>query len=1180
MLRKTLVASFLLLANAAFVAQAQDVFVAPGALSTSQSLVAYTANPLAQITGLTAGPGAFQVLAAAGKFYIIQNSGSVSVTDGAFATVRSIGSFTQAPTGAAVTPDGKRLAVAAGTLHIFDTGSDTELVSTSGINVGSGVNLLYVVAGLDGKALFTAGTTSTGSQLNAIDPASLNVTGTLAIRGTVTGLAVGPNGLIYVSTQNPSQIVEVNPGTLTLTSGGTILLNAAPGSLVFTPDGQYAMVANKTTTGSVASLISLSSHSILNGIPFSSVGVGIDNLQIIGINTVAAFASGNQSLYEIIIGPSGILNIVAFPIGGLSTGVTAIAASNEVPGGSISVPSALFISSAGTLYRADLASGNTTQASIPNAVNVGVLSFASQAVTGTLPTTLITYGGSQSVAPGATSLPLVVQALDGAGRPLSGVTVTFSASPTTAAVSPTAVTTGSNGNAVTYLTAPSTAGTVQVTASGGTKTANFNITVAGATPGAASGMRIVAGQGQMLPEGVSTANSANGGPGSPLTVLVMDSNGNPVSGATVTFLITQGQGGVVSGGVSGQTATVTADSNGKASVDFLAPIIGSPIGSTGGFAQTTITATSGSSTATFYITTTPGLEVTIGSPTTRLITPNPGSTLTGQATTTLPGAVVVQVTSALGVPVPNVGVILSNGGLDPTLFPSATCNDPNGTGVLTDQTGTATCDLVFGSRIGSGSISAVVGYSSTANPFTIVVTPGPPAKVNIKQGNNQSGTPGQTLPFALLVQVTDAGGNVLPGVAVSWQVVTSGTVTLKNVISTTDSNGQASALATLGNVAGPQQVTVTSGTATATFTLTVNIAAAGIQKVSGDNQTAQIGGQFSSPLVVKVVDSKGAAVQGAQVTFAVTTGSATLGSPNANTDTTGQASTTVTAGTSAGAITVTASTSGLSTSFSLTSILPGPANLVIYNGPNFASGFSINTISPGSIATITGTGLATGVQGLVSANNIIGPLPTTLPSVPNLKVTFGGVAAPIYYVLNSNGQEQVTVQVPFEVQPGSVSVVVNGAGGGSSSVNVTVQAFAPGAFTTTYGNQMVAVAQRPDGSYVSPSNPAHPGENVRFYVTGLGQVTPATGTGLGGVPGQKVNAQVAVGINTSSGSSASASGVKLVAAEYAPGLAGVYAVTVQLPADTLTGPAQLFAMIVFDSQNNTYFMQSVPIPIQ
>jgi uncharacterized protein (TIGR03437 family) len=1177
MLRKSLVACLVFFALAASVLEAQNVFALPGSASTAQVAQVYYTNPLSPITGVSTGPGAFLVLAAAQKFYIVQNSISVGVTDGTFATVRSIGSFSQAPTGAVISPDGKRLAVAAGTLHFFDTSSDTELTSPTGLSVGSGIRVSNVTVGLDGTTFYSLGTNSVGaSTLSSINTATLSVTGSLAIQGTAIFLTVGRNGLVYVGTQNPNQVLEINPGTLTVTPGGTITLSGAPNSMVFTADGLYALVSYGIGSGSLVSSIALANHSVLNGIPFSSIGSPIASMQIMGSSAVAAYSSGNQGLYEILLSAGGtISNIITFP--GISSGVTAFAVSNEVPAGSVPAPSALFASATGTLDRVDLASGSISQISLPNAT--GALSFAAQAVTGSQPSTLLQYGSGQTVAPGSASLPLVVQVLDSGNRPLSGVTVTFTAFPTSAVVSPTAATTGSNGYAVAYLTAPSTAGTVQVTATAGTKTSVFNLTVAATAP--ANNLKIVAGQGQMLPLGTNTANAVNAGSasiGSHLTVLVSDSNGNPVSASAVTFSINSGGGGITlgPGQVSNPSATVTTDSNGLASVDFVAPNSALEI-ATKGFGQTTVVATSGLNSVTFYMTITPQLGSSPPQPSALLITPDPGSTLSGQVGTILLGAVKIRVTSPLGFAVPNVGIMLTNGGLDPVLFPSASCNDPIGAGVLTDSTGLATCDLVFGPKIGPGSERVVVGYFPITNPFNIVVTAGPPAKVNIiGQGNNQSGSPGQTLPFPLVVQVTDAGGNTLSGVPVTWQVVTAGTVTLKNVINTTDANGRASASATLGNVAGAQQVTVTAGTASATFTLTVNIAAAGIRKVSGDGQTALIGTVFGSPLVVKVVDANGNAATGVLVTFAVTAGSATLGSATA-TDSTGQTSTTVTAGSSAGAITVTATTAGFSTSFSLTARLPGPSNITIYNGPNFAAGFTIQSISPGSIATITGTGIATGVQGLVVANNIIGPLPTTLAGV---SVTFNGTAAPIYFVLNSNGKEQVTVQVPFEVQPGAVSVTINGATGGSTTVNATVQALAPGAFTTTYGNQTVAVAQRPDGSYVSPSNPAHPGDNITFYVTGLGQVTPATGTGQAGVPSQNVVAQLAVAIHTSSGTPASATGAQLISAVYAPGLVGVYAVTVQIPADTATGPAQLFVMIAYDSQNNPYFLQGVQIPIQ
>ena len=175
-----------------------------------------------------------------------------------------------------------------------------------------------------------------------------------------------------------------------------------------------------------------------------------------------------------------------------------------------------------------------------------------------------------------------------------------------------------------------------------------------------------------------------------------------------------------------------------------------------------------------------------------------------------------------------------------SLDPTVSCNAPGGI-VLSNSHGT--CQLRRDVRP-----SAWIGdflrhdriYPHFGFPIPFTVTAGAPATVEITQGNNQTGTPGQTLPLALRVHVTDSGGNIVPGAAVNWQVLTAGAVTLSNIISNTDSNGNASALATLGSIAGVAQVTATAGTVSATFNLTVNIPSAGIQKVSGDQQTATI----------------------------------------------------------------------------------------------------------------------------------------------------------------------------------------------------------------------------------------------------------------------------------------------------------------------------------------------------
>jgi uncharacterized protein (TIGR03437 family) len=277
----------------------------------------------------------------------------------------------------------------------------------------------------------------------------------------------------------------------------------------------------------------------------------------------------------------------------------------------------------------------------------------------------------------------------------------------------------------------------------------------------------------------------------------------------------------------------------------------------------------------------------------------------------------------------------------------------------------------------------------------------------------------------------------------------------------------------------------------------------------------------------------------------------------------------VTAGPNAGTITITASTASFSVNFNLTARLPGPS------GVKFANAAFPDTqqqnVAPGEIVVISGAGIATGVQGLVTAYNIIG-VPQL--SLSGISVTFNGVGAPIYYVLTANGQpDQVAVQVPFETSAGAASVVINSAGGGSGTFSVQVVPFAPGIFETTLGGQKIAVAVRSDGSYVSPSNPAHPGETIRIYVTGLGAVAPTAVTGGTGVPGQAVTApNLAIGLNNG--------GVPYLAAEYAPGMVGVYVITLQIPSDTQTGPAQPIGVIAFDAFGNAYFAQGSVIPIE
>jgi uncharacterized protein (TIGR03437 family) len=454
------------------------------------------------------------------------------------------------------------------------------------------------------------------------------------------------------------------------------------------------------------------------------------------------------------------------------------------------------------------------------------------------------------------------------------------------------------------------------------------------------------------------------------------------------------------------------------------------------------------------------------------------------------------------------------------------------------------------------------------------VTPGVPGLVTVSSGNNQSINPGQQ-SSPLVVKVTDSTGvNPIGGQSVVWSVTPNGAATFNPAISSTNSQGLASTVVTLaqstvGPVAIKATLTGSYSNLSTSFTISANVQLTGLQKVSGDTQSAPAGQAFASPLVVQVNGSNGQPVANFPVNFAVT-GPATISAASATTNAAGRAQINVTAGSTAGAVTVTASAGAFNQSFSLTVIPPGPS--LTANGFLNGADFQVGSISPCSIATITGPGIASAVQGVVVSGNIVGPLPYTLAGV---KVAFANSQAPIFNVANVNGTQQVTVQVPCDVTPGtSVPVTVN-VSGGSATINVAVLPASPGVFLTAMSdgvNRMVGV--RPDGSFVSLENPARRGEIIRAYVTGLGSVTPPVATNSQPIPGTDANAtgQVIVGVANA--------GTRLVYAKLATNLIGVYEVAFQVPSDAPAGNDVVFSVgINATGDTQTRYSAGSKIPV-
>lgn len=661
----------------------------------------------------------------------------------------------------------------------------------------------------------------------------------------------------------------------------------------------------------------------------------------------------------------------------------------------------------------------------------------------------------------------------------------------------------------------------------------------------------------------------------PMVVLVRDAGGNPIPNAAVKWAVTPlGQGGVVE-------TTTTTNAQGLATNTFVATVP-NPQQS---FVVSQVTASYNNLSVQFG-------EVSVGetgnTPNVEAF-PSPlpsdpgGQNLSGpagsQGTQAISVRFLVIQGPQSGQGIGNVAITVTMDNLqDPSTITCA------GGIQYSNASGVATCDLVYGGKIGSGAFSLSAGGLTTYD-YRYNVIAGPPASITLLSGNNSTGVPGQL--FTLTADLTDVGGNPLSGIPMTWSAAVPGTVTLASTTGTTDSTGRISTTVTLGNTAGVVQVQLATanGKVTALFNLTVNVIVAGLNLVSGNNQTALENAAFPNPLIVQVNDVHNNPVTGVPVTFALASGSAALSATNVTTGSNGQASITATAGATAGPVTITASTAAGGNTyaqlFNLTVTPPGPVcdttlsdNDTFFNGASFAPNF----LAPGAIALIYCQGIANGVQGVVTSNDFgFGPLPTQVQGVTVQFNPPNGPFAPIYYLANQNNKQWIAIQVPFGVlgtnPSGSLVPVVITANGepNVSPLSAPMNAGAPGFLEYVMSDgKSRAILLHADGSVVdvdSPQHMAQPGETLTAFVTGMIPPTDSSGnsviqTNEFAPPGTPVTitTPIVLGIGKV--------GVPPpVTATYAPNLIGVWEVTFVVP-NASTGDKALNIGVPDPTNNN------------
>jgi uncharacterized protein (TIGR03437 family) len=215
-----------------------------------------------------------------------------------------------------------------------------------------------------------------------------------------------------------------------------------------------------------------------------------------------------------------------------------------------------------------------------------------------------------------------------------------------------------------------------------------------------------------------------------------------------------------------------------------------------------------------------------------------------------------------------------------------------------------------------------------------------------------------------------------------------------------------------------------------------------------------------------------------------------------------------------------------------------PTIAAVLNGASFQPG-----IEAGSWVMIQGENLADTTGTWQSSDFTGNNLPTLVDGV---SVTIDSKPAFVEYV----SPTQINVLAPSDSTVGAVNVVVTNNGLASAPVTAQLQAVAPAFFVS--GNSAIA-SLLPNYTPVTATAPAMPSDTVVLWGTGFGPTTPPApgGTIVSGAPVTSTLPVVTVG----------GMQVPVVSSVLTTGTAGLYQITIQLPADVPTGTPAVQASI-------------------
>ena len=153
-----------------------------------------------------------------------------------------------------------------------------------------------------------------------------------------------------------------------------------------------------------------------------------------------------------------------------------------------------------------------------------------------------------------------------------------------------------------------------------------------------------------------------------------------------------------------------------------------------------------------------------------------------------------------------------------------------------------------------------------------------------------------------------------------------------------------------------------------------------------------------------------------------------------------------------------------------------------------ASNFSPGPFAPNSVISIFGSGLARSTYALAASDIAAGMLPFELNYV---RVYVQDCPVPLLFV--SEGQINFVMSSIQNTGPVRIRVVTQGITG--PEITVTLTDCAPALFELPGG---YVIATSADGKLLTPDAPAHAGDTIVVYATGLGRTTP--NPALGEIP--------------------------------------------------------------------------------